>query len=211
MKFHKVKMLAATTDTDAICVAQSGGSAGYLTLDGVDVTDGVGYMHPNCSRQMDTSNNERTMSGTSVVHLNSTGINTGVTATVTGRSSLGKQIIEDVALGGIGGYTTVANFQTVTSIYMDGAYGTISAGRSDKSKVSSPEIIISKHGKYGASIGVAGSGTVVGNVHVCLDNDLLVFFSMGNLSTTMEIPFNVSAVRIHWVSGSGETYFYVSQ
>lgn len=97
------KVLAAAAANN-ICLSQTPGGAGALTLNGSTVSGGVATL--------DTQR---------VVLITSAGNDSARTFTVKGTDENGLAITESLAGGNIAAVSTVNNFKTVTSVSIDGA------------------------------------------------------------------------------------------
>lgn len=184
-----------TADDDGIAKSQSPGAAGYLTLDGDLVSNGVAVLtSAGCARQ---------------VLLTFGSSEVGKTFTVVGTNATGNRISESIA-GAASTATSVQYYRTVTSVYISAASaGTIIVGTNGVGSTRVVNIDTALNPST-TTLVVTVSGTVNYTVQwtvndiqgtITWNNDPVLATQTSGGSTSYAMP--VSGLRILINSGTG--------
>lgn len=118
MRKSQVSVIMAAADADAICLSQTPGGAGSLTINGALASGGVATL--DIARH---------------IEISSTGNDSARTFTVTGTNRYGDTITEAITGPNIGAVNGVKNFKTVTDVAVDAATaGAITVGTNDSAE-----------------------------------------------------------------------------
>ena len=196
--------LSAAVD-NAVCLAQTRGTAGALTINGGNAVNGVAIFNAAYA-----------------VTVTSTGNDSTRTYTITGTNAAGNALTETITGPNATTVSTTSAFLTVTEILVvgGGTVGTVRAGFAAPG-VTAP-LPLDNHGRPDISLQVVVSGTVTWTVQQTLDNPSTV-----NIPTWFDHPdtnmvsqtvnrqgnyaYVPAAVRLRVTSGTGRATLTIIQ